>query len=138
MDVVVVVERLQELADFGALRVGEFGKLFRDVTEFARHHRPAVGRKPFGNGGYGGAVANEFCAGRAFRNVVVLFARQRLDFVRPSLDGGGFAVNFCVGMMRLDEADVVEQKLVAAGLCRAPPFLNSTRISGAVRFTLSV
>ena len=42
MDVVVVVERLQKFPHLGALRVGEFGKLFWNVTQLARHDRPAV------------------------------------------------------------------------------------------------
>ena len=138
VDVVVVVERLQKFADFGALRVGQFGKLLRNVADFARHHRPAVWRKPFGNGVNRRAVADELRAGRAFGNVVVLLVRQRFHFVRAGFDGGGFAVNGRVGMMRLDQADVVEQKLVAAGGAELALLLNSTRISGAVRFTLSV
>jgi len=42
VNVVVVVERLQKFAHLGALRVGEFGKIFRHITEFTRHNRPAV------------------------------------------------------------------------------------------------
>jgi len=42
MDVVVVVERLQKFPDFGALRVGELWKLFRHITQFTRHNRPAI------------------------------------------------------------------------------------------------
>ena len=61
------------------------------------------------------AVADEFRARRAFGNVVVLFARQRLELVGAGFNGGGFAVNVRVGMMRLDEADVVEEKFIAAG-----------------------
>ena len=41
--------------------------------------------------------------------------RQRFHLVRTGLDGGGFAVNGRIGMMRFDEADVVEQKFIAAG-----------------------
>ena len=34
--------------------------------------------------------------------------RERLDLVRTGFDGRAFAINARVGMMRFDEADVVE------------------------------
>ena len=61
----------------------------------------------------GGTVRDEADAGVAFRNIVVLRARQRLELVGTRLDGGGFRIDACVGMMRLDEADVVKEELVA-------------------------
>ena len=59
-------------------------------------------------------IANEPRPGLAFRDVVVLLGGERLNLIRAGFDGGGFAVNLGVGMMRLHQADVVEQELVAA------------------------
>ena len=115
MDVVVFVEGLQELADFLLLVFGQFGEHFGNVADFAGDHRPAVGRKPFGDGADVGAFADEFRAGRILGDVVVLFVRQRLDFVGPGFDGGGFEVDVRIRVMRFDQADVVEDELVGAG-----------------------
>ena len=40
--------------------------------------------------------------------------RERLDILRAGFDRGGFEIRVRVGMVRLDKADVVEEKLVAA------------------------
>ena len=43
------------------------------------------------------AVANKPRPGRALRNVVVLSAGERLDFVGARFNGGGFAVGSASG-----------------------------------------
>ena len=114
MHIIMFVERVEKFADFILLRLGEFGKLLRNVANFARHDRPAVGGKPLGNCVDGCAFANEFRTRRAFGNVIILFVREGLDFIRAGLDCSGLAVNVRVRMMRLDEANVVEQKFITA------------------------
>ncbi len=49
MHVVVIVEFLEKFASLGLLCVGELGKLFGHITQFARHNRPAVCSEPFGD-----------------------------------------------------------------------------------------
>ena len=50
MHIVVVVERLEELADFLPLLSVRCGTLLGHVAEFACHHRPAVLRQPLRDG----------------------------------------------------------------------------------------
>ena len=64
--------------------------------------------------------------------------RQRLDVLRAGFDRRRLDVRAGIGMMRFDQADVVEEELVAAGRAELAPFLKRTRISGAVRLLLSV
>ncbi len=61
----------------------------------------------------GGAVGDEARPAGTPWNVVVLLVGQRFDFIGPGFDGGSFNVAGRVGVMRLDEADVIEKKLVA-------------------------
>ena len=79
----------------------------------------------------GGPVCDKARTTSALGDVVVLAVIERLDLIRPGLDGGSFDVGGGIGMMRLDQAALVEE---------TPnwPFLKSTRISGAVRLWLSV
>ena len=92
------------------------GKLLGHVTEFAGHHGPTVLRQPLRGRMHRCPVEDEARAGRAVRNVVVLLVSQRFDFIRAGFNGRGLDVRAGVGMMRLDEADVIEKKLVAAGV----------------------
>ena len=114
MNVVVVVEVLEEFAYFGTLLGGEFGKILRDVAHFAGHNAPAVLGEPLRDGMDCRAVGDEAGAGCACGNVVVLLMAERLDFVRAGLDGRGLDVAAGIGMMRLDQANVIKEKLVAA------------------------
>lgn len=114
MHIIVFVERVQKIADLLVLRLGEFRKLLWNVADFARHYRPAIRREPFGNGGYGCAFANKFCTSRAFWHIVILLMRKYLNFIGTRFNRCTFAVNVCVRMMRLDKADVVEQKFITA------------------------
>jgi len=114
MHVVVLVEGVEEFTDFGGFFVGEGGELLGDVTEFARDHRPAVGAEPLRGGGSGGALGDEARALAIGGNVVVLLVGERLDFVCARFDGGFFGISGIVGVVGFHEADVVEEKLVAA------------------------
>ena len=60
------------------------------------------------------ALRDEARAGRFCGNVVVLGVRERLDVLRAGFDRGRFDVGAGVGVMRFHEADVIEEKLVAA------------------------
>ena len=63
-----------------------------------------------------GPVGDEARAGMAFRDVVVLRVRGGFEFVRPRLDRRGFKIGGGVGVVRLDQADMLEEELVAGGL----------------------
>jgi len=116
LHVVVVLDGVQELADLGALLVVEFRILLRDVAHLGGDHGPAVALQPGGDGVDGGEVAKETGAGRALgRDVVVLGVGEGGEIVRPGLDRGGLEVGPGDGRVRLDDADVVEKKLVRAG-----------------------
>src|SRR5689334_15451127 len=62
-----------------------------------------------------GAAGDEARAGRSFRNVVVLLVIKRLDFLRARLDRCRLDVATGGGLKGFDQADVIEEKLVAAG-----------------------
>ena len=97
------------------LGFAQFGKNFWNKADFAGDDGPAVGGEPFGDGCDFGAFADKFCAGGVFGDVVVLLARQGLDFVGSGFDGGCFEVDIRIGVVRFDEADVIEDELVGAG-----------------------
>ena len=42
----MIVKRVEELANLGAMLVAEFGKLLGDIADLAGDHRPAVAGKP--------------------------------------------------------------------------------------------
>src|ERR1035437_6315857 len=121
LHVFVVFELLQEFADLGARGVVEFGVILREVADFRGDNGPAVLLEPGADRMHGGAFGDEAGAGVVFGNVVVLLVRKRLEIVGARFDGGGFAVDVAVGVVRLDEADVLEEKLVAAGLAEHAP-----------------
>ena len=61
------------------------------------------------------ALGNETRAGRSFGNIVVLRVRKRLDVLRVRFYGRGFDVHIRVGMMCVHQANMIEEKLIAAG-----------------------
>ncbi len=133
----MVVEGLKEFADFGGLVVGEGRELLGDVAEFARHDGPAVLGEPLGCGAGGGAVGDETRAELVGGDVVVLRVSQRLKVIGSGLDGGGFDVRAGVGMVGLDETDVVEEELVAARGAELALLEKNANLR-AVRLLLSV
>ena len=62
---------------------------------------------------------------------------ERLDFICAGLDRRRFEIGARIRMVRLDEADVLEEELVAARSAELALF-EEHRISGAVRLLLSV
>ena len=68
-------------------------------------------------------LGDEACARASLGHVVVLLVGDHLELIGPGLDRGGFKIGGGIRMMGLDEADMVEQELVAA---RRPenPFLE--------------
>ena len=61
-----------------------------------------------------GPLGNETSARRAFWNLSIVGMRERFEILRASFDRGRFDVGRGVGMMRFNEADVLEEKFVAA------------------------
>jgi len=114
MHVVVLVQLVQKLTDFIALRLGEFGELFGNVTDFAGHHGPAVGSQPFGNRGHGGAFADELRAGAPSGMSSFSSCVSVSTSLAPASIAAASRSMFDVRMMRFDQAHVVKQKLVAA------------------------
>jgi len=112
----VVLEGLEEFADFGAGGVVEFGEGFGDVADLTRDDGPAVFLEPGRDGVDGGALGDETGAAVVLGDIVVLEVRELFEIVRAGLDGGGFEVAGGVGVVGLDEADVFEEELVAAGV----------------------
>ena len=106
--VAVIVEVLEELANFGALLGGELREILRDVAHLARHHAPAVLGEPLRDGMDRRAVGGEAGTGCPRGNVVVLFMAERLNFVGARFNRGRLDIGTGIGMMRLDQADVVE------------------------------
>ena len=78
------------------------------------------------------AIGEEAGTTGTLRDVIVLVVAQRFDFIGAGLNRGGLDVGPGIGMMRLNQSDVIKKKLVAAAMPNWP-FLKSTRISGAVR-----
>src|SRR6185436_9995623 len=112
--VVVIIQRLKKLADFRPLFGSQFRVTLGQITGFAGDNRPTVLLKPFGDGMNRGAIGNEPGSGRAFGDIVVLLGRQDLDFIGAGFDGGLFAIRVRLRMIRLDQPDMFEEKLVAA------------------------
>ena len=50
---------------------------------------------------------------------VVIGIRQRNKILRAGFDRGRFRIRVRIGMMRLDQSDMIEEKLVAPGARRA-------------------
>ena len=74
-----------------------------------------MGGEPLADFGGGGAFRDETSAFPVFRDVVVLFVRQRFHFVSAGLDGGFFGIDGLVSGMRLDQTHVLEHKFHAPG-----------------------
>src|SRR5437899_5357614 len=91
--IVVIIQGLEKLANFGPLLLAQPGIVFRDETEFAGDDFPAVLRKPFGNSVDSGAACQEPSAGDAFGDIVVFVMRQQFDLVRAGLNGGSLQVS---------------------------------------------
>src|SRR5256885_16395434 len=85
---------------------------------------PAVGRRPLGAGVQTGSCGDEARARRSFGNIVVLRVRERLYILSVRFDRGRFNVSGRIGMMRVDEADVIEEKLIAAGRAELAAFFE--------------
>ncbi len=72
-------------------------------------------------------------AGRACRNVVILLVAERLDLVRARLDRRRLDVRAGIGVVRLHQADVIEEELVAARSAELALFEKDAYLrSGAV------
>ncbi len=113
--VVVFVQGVEELADCFQLLRRQFGQDFGDEADFAGDEGPAVGGEPFGDCGDVGALADEFRTGGVGGDVIILVAGEELEFVGTGFDGGGFDVDFGVGVMGFDQADVLEDGVVGTG-----------------------
>ena len=137
MHVVVIVERLEKFADLLPLHVGKFRAILRQMAEFARHHRPAILRKPLRHRARRRAIGDETRALAIRRDVVVLLVRERLDFIRASLDGRLLDVTSSLPVCASTRPTCSNRNLLLPGV-PSWPFLKSTRMSGAVRLLLSV
>jgi hypothetical protein len=112
--VVVVLKQLEEFSHLGAFVLAQIRKIFGDIPELARYHCPVVLRQPLRDSMKITGCSRETCAGRAFRNVVVLRRSERLDLLRAGFDRGGFTVGGGIRVMRFNQPDVIEKKLVTA------------------------
>ena len=115
LDVVVIFEGLEELADLGAGVVVQLGMGFGEIADFGGDNGPSVLGEPRGDSVDGGALGDEAGAGAVGGDVVVLIVGERFEVVGAGFDGGGFAVDVEIGVVGFDEADVIEEELVAAG-----------------------
>lgn len=114
VDVVVVLEVLEECGDFESGFIGEGWELFWDEAELAGDDVPAILAEPVCDGGGLCAWGDEAGPAGVCGDVVVLAAGEGLDVIGSSFYGGFFAIGCGVGMPGFDEADVVEEKFVAA------------------------
>ena len=96
---------------------------FRDVTEFAGDDRPAILRQPLRDGVQSPRSVMKRAPAVPSGNVVVLRG-EAARLLRAGLDRRRFDVGARIGMMRLDEADVIEEKFVAAGRAELAAFLE--------------
>ncbi len=119
MHIIVIVENLQELADIGAIFVREGGELLGCVAKLASDNSPAVCGEPFRNGGAGRAICDEASADAIRRDVVILHMGQRAKIVCAGLDGGCLEINVAIGVVRLNQAYMIEEEFVASRRRRA-------------------
>ena len=113
VDVIVVVQGVQEVGDFLAGGLAEFGEVLGEVTDFGGDDVPARALQRLGNGVEILDLGQE---ARAFLACGDFFGFERLDFLRAGLDGIAFGVAVGVGVGGFDDAEVVEEEGDAAGL----------------------
>src|SRR5450432_2610379 len=115
MHVVMIFQGLEKFAGMDPLFVGQLRKAFSEVAQLARHDGPSICRQPLRNRVQVASLTDETCASRSLWNVVVLLVRKRLDILGARLDRRRFDIGGRVCMMRFDQANVIEEKLVTAG-----------------------
>jgi hypothetical protein len=115
LDVVVVVELMEKLADFDAGRFVELGIIFSQVAEFGGYDGPSVFSKPGGDGVDVLESGDEAGAGVICGDVVVFVVAHDFEIVGAGLDRGGLKIGRRDGMMGFDETNVFEEEFVAAG-----------------------
>ena len=112
----MILEFLEKFTDIGAIGLVEFGVGLGEVTDFRGDDRPAVLLQPDRHFVHGRALGDETGSGPTFRHVVVLRMRQRFEIIRAGLNRRRFEVDGEIGVVGVDDADVIEQKLVAVQL----------------------
>jgi hypothetical protein len=115
MNIVVIFQRLKKFPNTSSFLVAQIRKAFREVAELARDNVPSICRQPLRNCMQVASLTDETRPNRALRNIVVLFVRKRFDILGTRLDRRRFDIRGLVCMMRFDQADVIEEKLVTAG-----------------------
>ena len=94
--------------NFSAVGVRQIRKILGDITQLAGGHGPAILRQPGGNCVQIRPGRHKARAAPVRRNVVVLLAGERSDILRSGLDGGSLDVHAGVGVMGLDQPDVIK------------------------------
>jgi len=104
MDIVVFVDGGEERDDLGALRFGHVNGVLGNVTHLGSRDDPTGLRQELAHGIQIGPIAKKARADVAGRHIMSL----RFDVLGAGFDGDSFEVLRGIGVMGLDDTDVVE------------------------------
>jgi hypothetical protein len=124
MDIVVIFQRLEKFSGASAFFIAQVREVFRAITQLAGDDCPSVSRQPLRNGVQVVPLSNETGTRRAFRDIIVFHVRKRLDILRARFDRRRFDIRGRIRMMRFDQANVIEEKLVTARRTKLAAFLE--------------